>query len=679
MLEELLVNLRMEVSGHIAMEYAREIYSRDRWSTFPKYYETCEFCEKTLQEIGASDVEFVELPADGKTKFGDWVMPIAWDVRDAILEITEPVLSQKDETVELLQTGTQILANRRDVPNVIAMWSAPTPPEGVEGEVLVLNQGTREECEGLDLKGKMVLTPGDPREIKGVVAERGGLGIISDYIRNPDLLDATHWVNGWGDKPGTWMMTAQDSKMFAFSLSPRKGRFLRGLIKKCGKVKVRARVESRFYEGALPYVTGVIHGAEKGGEEVLILGHLYEQGANDNASGASIILENCRAISKLIDLGVLPRPKRTIRFLLMAECYGSLAYAEKNREKMAKTLAAVNVDTGVGRYELVGSSMDIVLTPQCCPSFVNALMTSIVKTYFSKFAPWKKWSTSRYYMATDNFYCDPLIGVPTLWTHVGMGEDYWHNSADSMDKLDPRSFRDLATVDAAFVYFLANAGYKESLWLAEETAILGAKNIMDCSENLLNKALTAKDGAQLRRYLDDGLTRIKHFTNIEKKALRSIEKLVTSNEREKLLAHLDKLEQHLDRISQMELERFEETIKTYADAVGIQLAEKGEKEKNMWERRAETIVPKRRLIGTIALDDVPYEEWEVVKKSPRWWGVETAALWWADGRRNLLEIRDLLQQEFDEIKIDLIQYFRFLRKINRIEFEEKPERRPCNY
>jgi len=119
-------------------------------------------------------------------------------------------------------------------------------------------------------------------------------------------------------------------------------------------------------------------------------------------------------------------------------------------------------------------------------------------------------------------------------------------------------------------------------------------------------------------------------------------------------------------------------LRLWAGHAGVKV-EPWVSQETLWEREAAKVVPRRLIVGTVTLDDLPYEEWEVVKKSPRWWGVETAALWWADGRRNLLEIRDLLQQEFDEIKIDLIQYFRFLRKINRIEFEEKPERRPCNY
>ena len=50
-------------------------------------------------------------------------------------------------------------------------------------------------------------------------------------------------------------------------------------------MKVRANVDTRYYSGHYPWVTGVIRGTDgAGAEEVLSLGHLYEEGANDNSS-----------------------------------------------------------------------------------------------------------------------------------------------------------------------------------------------------------------------------------------------------------------------------------------------------------------------------------------------------------------------------------------------------------
>ena len=580
---------------------------------------------------------------------------MAWDAGEARLEIVHPSLQGDD----------RVLANRRDVPNALGMWSAPTPPEGMEAEVIVLKRGTSEECRSLDLRGKIVLTSTEPRTIKAAVVAGGGIGVISDYIRNGDLRDATHWVNGWGDKPGAWMMTRTDSELFCFSISPKRGAWLRRLIRDRGPVRVWAKVDSRFYEGTLPYATGIIPGTEEKGEEVLLSGHLYEQGANDNASGTASILETARALNGLIERGVLPRPRRNIRFLHMAECYGSLAYAERHRERLRRTLTSVCVDSGAGCYDLVGSMITLVLSPHCQKAYVDALMMHILDRYFSRYARTKRWSTAPYQMATDTFFCDPAIGIPTTWPHMGMGRDYWHNSADSLDKVDPRSLRDLSAINGTFLYVVAAAGPTEAIWLAEETFALGMRNLTTCSKRLLVEAFGAEDEETLGKVLDKGLRRIAHFAEREGQALHSVERLTDA---ESLKEHVERLEKRLRHTAEEAQKGFEEALRRCAALKGMTV-ERIEEQEGAWEQEAVRIVPVRNdIIGTVALDDVPYEQWGVVDRSPRWWGPETAAWWWADGRRSVREIRDLVLQEFEELPIDLLDYFRFLEKHGYVSF-----------
>jgi len=651
MLERLLDAIRAEVSTSTSLGYLTEVYLRDRWSTFAKYHETCEYCRRVLEENGLVDVELVEVPADGRTRFGDWVMPLAWDAGEATLEIAEPQVP----------CVSRVLARRLEVPNALVMWSSPTPPEGVEAEVLALEQGTPEECEGLALEGKIVFTPRDPRQVKGVVARKHGLGVVSDYVRNQALREATFWVNGWGDKPGSWMMTAQDSRLWGFSLSPARGAYLRGLLKAHGRIVLRAKVDSRLYEGTLPYVTGLIPGSTLPDEEVLILGHLYEQGANDNAAGAAVILEISRVFNALFESRALARAKRSIRFLLMAECYGSMPYVVQNRERLSRTLAAVNVDLGAGRYELARSAMELVLSPHCHRSFVDALMLKIIELYHSKYAAWRHWAALKYTGGTDNYLYDPSIGVPSPWVYMGMGDDYWHTSEDSLDKVDPRSLRDLATVDAAFLYFIAKAGFGESLWLSEEALALGMRNIADCSKALLQQAFASRDGMELGRLTHEGIQRIEHFATVEARGLASVKRLVNRGSRAALSSHLEDLNRRLTDFAQAEKQGFVTALSLWAEDAGVK-PEPWLREETPWQKEADRVIPRRRVVGTVTLDGIPYEEWEVVKRSPRWWGVETAALWWADGQRTVREIHGLVRQEFDEVKIDLLHYFRFLAK-----------------
>ncbi|MCS6860596.1 MAG: hypothetical protein NZT92_09795 [Abditibacteriales bacterium] len=71
--------------------------------------------------------------------------------------------------------------------------------------------------------GKIVFTPRHPPDIKALVAQRGGIGIISDWIKAKDLPDERQWINTWSDAPGGWAMHAHDAPLWGFMLPPREG------------------------------------------------------------------------------------------------------------------------------------------------------------------------------------------------------------------------------------------------------------------------------------------------------------------------------------------------------------------------------------------------------------------------------------------------------------------------
>nr|MBC8235743.1 hypothetical protein [bacterium] len=68
---------------------------------------------------------------------------------------------------------------------------------------------------------------------------------------------------------------------------------------------------------------------------------------------------------------------------------------------------------------------------------------------------------------------------------------------------------------------------------------------------------------------------------------------------------------------------------------------------------------KRKFIGTVTYDDLP-NELRLKKTSPRWWGELGCALYWCDGKRNLLEIMNLVKLELGNLNIDLVSEFEFL-------------------
>ena len=75
--------IRGEVRPQEAMARMREIYATDRWFSFSKFQETATYLKNAMQAAGLERIEIVQAPADGRSQFGFWTMPLAWDATDA--------------------------------------------------------------------------------------------------------------------------------------------------------------------------------------------------------------------------------------------------------------------------------------------------------------------------------------------------------------------------------------------------------------------------------------------------------------------------------------------------------------------------------------------------------------------------------------------------------------------
>ena len=341
-LEQLIREIRSEDKPEQAMETMRQVYSTDRWFTFPKFQETAEYLKNRMMQIGLSGVEVV-------SQFGYWTMPLAWDAKEGRLEIVEPAVPQE----------FKLLADYRSVPTSLGMWSGPTPPEGVTAEVVELKERSAGALEKLDVKGKLVLTRQNPDGIKWLLAKMGALGAINGFTENPDLQDGRQWINAWGDNG--WAFNKGNSPLLCFSITPRQTALLQKLLSENNTVRVKATVDSRYYSGSYPYVTAVIPGSQPG-EEVLTLGHTSEQGAQDNATGVAAMLEALGTLHRLIASGRLPRPARTIRILTMGEMYGSMHYIAKNPERAGSDDRGSH-DVGIGGFDPQALPQRILVGP----------------------------------------------------------------------------------------------------------------------------------------------------------------------------------------------------------------------------------------------------------------------------------------------------------------------------
>lgn len=653
-LGQLVQTVRAELQPGQAMDFMQGVYSTDRWSTYPKFQETAEYLKKTMEEIGLKNVELLGAPADGSSQSGFWKMPLAWDVKSARLEIVSPELP----------ADQAVLADYQKVPSSLGMWSGPTTPEGIVAEVVDLKETDPAKIARMSLQGKLVLTSRNPANFKWALVKAGAAGAINTFTENPGLEDGQQWLNAWGDSG--WAFTKGDTPLLSFSITPRQASLVRKLLAERGEVRVKAVVDSRYYAGTYPYVTGVIPGTTS--EEVLTLGHGFEQGAQDNATGVAAMLESLATLNRLIAAGKLPRPKRSIRVLIMGELYGSMHYIETHPDRIRQTVGAMCMDTPAASYELPGTEYTFYMTPHVAKSYADALILRVAQEYFPTVG--RPWHEHEYAPGTDTYLSDPMIGAPTVWGYSGSGVETHHNSQDTPDRVDPRSLRDIASTNAIFLYYLASAGEPEALRLAEWSRERGDKKIQQTASAWLDRVHTASDAAALGRMQRDAEEQIAYSVGRETQAVHSVVRLVPEARRKSFARSLTPLARSLRRQGKEQAGKVRQAVDRRAGELGFRVPTQPVAARDPREAEAAKIVVRRKYFGTMTLVDLPPDQREGYPSGVWERGLITA-LFWCDGHRNLAEVIRLTRMEVGPTDFDFLGYFRFLKKHGYVDFVQE--------
>jgi Peptidase family M28 len=566
-------------------------------------------------------------------------MPLAWDVKKARLEILD----------DSVPAESRVLADSEKIPASLGMWSGPTPPGGVTVELVWVKKG---EVGKVDLRGKLALTEENPANIKWLLVKGGAAGAVNTFTENPGLQDGRQWVNAWGDDG--WAFTKRSTPLLCFSITPRQRALLHKLLAR-GPVRVKATVDSRYYAGSYPYVTGVILGT--GPEEVLTLGHTSEQGAQDNATGVAATLAAVATLNRLIEKGRLPKPKSSIRVLSMGEMYGSMHYVAHNPERIGRTVAAMCVDTPAASYDLAGTEYTFYMNPHVAKDFTDALILKIASAYLPKVD--RPWHEKAFTTGTDTYLAEPMVGIPTVWGYSGSGVETHHNSEDTPGRVDPRSLRDISTIDAAFLYFIANSGEPEARWLARLSESRGYIEILKAASPFVDRVAYAANSEEASRLIAQAEAKIAYAVDRESQAVSSVLRLVPEPRRTGMRGSLEPMLASLQKFGDGQSER----IRAAAVVTDVKAPEP------MDPRLAEAskIVVKRKRFGTLPLDDLPHDQWGRYP-SGAWSAVPTIALYWCDGHRNLAEVIRLTRMELGPADFDFVGYFRFLRDHGYVEF-----------
>ena len=447
------------------LDYLNKIYGNDKYFSFSKFEKTAYNCADFMKKAGLSDIEMLPVKADGKTKYGDWVIPQAWDAEHAVLKSAG---------------GNFIFANYKETPCSLVMYSASTPKGGLTAEAIIIEEGEYEES---NLQGKIFVTSCPVRDIVPLAKEHGAVGIVSDYIPLyegvRDNLDEIQNVSKWEND---FFIPINDTDMFAFSISPKNGKLLRECILKNKKFLLHAEVETKLYDGECYTVSGKIKGEID--DSVCIYGHLYEPGAHDNASGCAVILELAACINDAINKGILPKPKQTLNFIVGYECVGSMAWIlAKERNAVCGFVADM-----VGTDKIDNTHMCIWHAPMSNLSFADAYIDNIIEEYKKYSKDNFIWESKGFSIGTDNILADPYFKAPTPAMIAEPALSY-HSSFDTPDRIESDVIFRNGVIIGTYLFGLATAEINdvEQLWKMTVEYINKIENIYFRQE-ILKKA-----------------------------------------------------------------------------------------------------------------------------------------------------------------------------------------------
>lgn len=606
--------LRREVSGAGARALATGIWQTDRTMSFDRFAETAAFCAKEMRGAGLSAVRIERFPADGKARYGDLVMPKAWDCESATLVVHgdgKPASTVCDYEAEPLS---------------IAQGCGKTPKAGIEGEVIYLPKG---DLKGLSCRGKFLLTNDAHSSLVSKAETRGAVGII--------WYDMPAWPHArrepWDNPDGRlWRRVEPAKKWLSFVLSPRQGEELKRRVQGApeGKpVRARAKVRSRAYNGEIFAVTGLIPGETD--REVVIIPHLFEPGANDNASGCGMALELARTIVRLVADGELPRPKLGIRLLLPMEFNTTLAFYETRPGIRKRTVAGIVPDMVGQDQPLCGSALICQVTPDAAPSFINALMLDTLGAVRGNIGRRRGRVDEPYglaydadYWGNDCFVSDPTVGIPTVGL-IEWPDRFYHSSADTPDKLSEDTLARNAALTGAIAVQAATMDTERAKQTCHRIAARAVGDMEQLAVGLAEKL----DDEGLRADLP---ARLAHLARREREAMETLLPIVPQRGRAGVRELIDRLGEDLREAAERIRARFAATD------------EPPRPRRTVARRRAESAVARRKLMGPAQLRDLDSATERKLGRL-RKKGLPTHLLLWVDGVRTVSEVLERCRGE----------------------------------
>lgn len=234
----------------------------------------------------------------------------------------------------------EVVLSRETHRVALAINSHSTVQGGVLLPLIDVGAGTSAAAyEGKAVKGAVVLATGPLGAVfQQAVRNRGAAGVISTDIARYTRPDETPDVLQWGSIPYDDTM-----KAFGFKATPRAAAQLRAALAK-GPASVHVEIESTWHRRPNRNLILEIPGRTSPEQRVVMVAHVQEPGANDNATGCGTLLAAALAMHRGIQDGSLPAPARTITFMWVDEIRGSQQWIKAHPDRVKDVVAMLSLD-----------------------------------------------------------------------------------------------------------------------------------------------------------------------------------------------------------------------------------------------------------------------------------------------------------------------------------------------
>ena len=542
--QDILMLLANEISGQIAFNNEVILAGAPWIRDAEEFTDTFHESQTIYDMVRAYGIETVKLERSTRDREFDYPLQAEfWILKPetrlvARLAADAALLASSSGNVDL--TGDLVyippLSNE-----TIKEWTKGSPPEQYQGKIaLMWSHAYRNTAQALDAAG-----------VQGVISFSS-----RERYFDPDQVVYAR---------GTY--TGMENLKVGFTISWRQWSELLEDVESGRELTVRCKTKVGRYPDKFETVFCWIPGTEPDKKGVVFSAHLFEgytkRGANDNMSGCVVQLEILRALSKLIERGALPQPRRSIYFLWPNEISGTYEFITNNPEIVDRWSVNINMDM-VG--EALRKNNALFTMTECThhlPSYLDGLGDAVMNYVWrtndivylpdsprgrqgGQYFPRPMWEKNgsrdafRYYThsptgGSDHIcFNNPAVAVPGVELNI-WPDQWYHADTDTPDKSDPTQLKRTAFIGAAMAWAAADCSDEVLAKLLDVVSTFGYERVGKRELPTALRRLEAAGADSLQASLEGALNLVDFAVAREIGALRSTHDVHTGSEKARSL------------------------------------------------------------------------------------------------------------------------------------------------